>query len=389
MRVDFPTSLPHLPTVCSKSHRVKSVLPFLLLVLSLPAAFAQDRAEMERRLAALPAAPSVIDSAGIDAFKLNGAGASAKTVPVEGQAFSSAIHIHTTTKPAKPYAIQFAARTTGPIKKGDVLLATFWARGIEHSPDADESRTEFVLELGHEPYTKSGVLPAALDRGWSKYYVPCSAMGDIAAGEGTVGFRCGYDPQVIEIAALTVRNFGTAVDLKALPYTPTNYTGRAPDAAWRAAAAERIEKLRKGDLAITVTDAAGKPVPGANVRAVQTKHAFGWGTAVDAKQLLADDPDADGYRKVLLADFNKAVIENHLKWACGRTIARQARRLWHGCAGTASPCAGIASCGREKRIFPRMSSPFSTSRRRSEKASPRTSRTRSAHFAASSPSGMC
>ena len=78
---------------------------FFLLCLALSAA-AQDRAEMERRLAALPAdAPSVIAASGLDAFKLNGEGASAKTVAVEGRPFQSAIQIRTTTKPAKPYAI--------------------------------------------------------------------------------------------------------------------------------------------------------------------------------------------------------------------------------------------------------------------------------------------
>ena len=294
---------------------MKSLVLLFLVALSLSAAFSQDRAEMERRLAALPAdAPSVIAESGIDAFHLNGAGGSARTVQIEGQLFKTAIQIRTTTKPEKPYAIQLASQTTGPIKKGDVLLATFWARGLEHSAGADEARTEFVLELAHEPYTKSGVLPAALDGGWLKYYVPCSAAGDIAAGEGTVGFRCGYDPQVFEIAALTVRNYGTSVALKALPYTPATYTGRAPDAPWRKAAAERIEKIRKGDLAIRVTDAAGKAVPGAKVQVRQKRHAFAWGTAVDAKQVLADGADAERYRETLLADFNKAVIENHLKW---------------------------------------------------------------------------
>ena len=144
---------------------MKSFVPLVLAVLSVHAASAQDRAEMERRLAALPDAPSVIDPAGLDAFKLNGAGASAKTVPVEGWSFSSAIQIRTTTKPEKPYSIQLTTKTTGPIKKGDVLLATFWARGVEHSASADEARTEFVLELAHEPYTKGGILPAALDGG--------------------------------------------------------------------------------------------------------------------------------------------------------------------------------------------------------------------------------
>ena len=43
----------------------------------------------------------------------------------------------------KPYALQISAKTAGAIKKGDVLLATFWARAI----GAEEARTEFVLEL--------------------------------------------------------------------------------------------------------------------------------------------------------------------------------------------------------------------------------------------------
>ena len=91
----FPMPLPHLPTATSKTHRMKSFIPLVLAVLSVHAASAQDRAEMERRLAALPDAPSVIDPAGLDAFKLNGAGASAKTVPVEGRPFSRAIQIRT------------------------------------------------------------------------------------------------------------------------------------------------------------------------------------------------------------------------------------------------------------------------------------------------------
>ena len=294
---------------------MKSLLSLIVLVGSGASAFSQDRAEMEKRLAALPVeAPSVIAAGGLDGFTLNGAGASIKAVVVAGQAFSSAVQIRTMVKPEKPYSVQLTARTTGPIRKGDVLLATFWARGLEHSTAADEPRTEFVLELAHEPYTKSGVLPAALDEAWTKFYVPCYAVSDIAAGEGTVGFRCGYDPQVFEIAGLTVRNFGTSVKLDALPYTPSTYTGRAADAPWRKAAAERIEKIRKGDLTVAVADAAGKPVPGAQVRVVQKKSAFGWGTAVDAGHLLADGADADRYRATLLADFNKVVIENDLKW---------------------------------------------------------------------------
>ncbi len=270
---------------------------------------------MERRLEALPKeAASVIAPEGLAVFKLNGAGASMMSVPVAGQAFSQAVRVRTMVKPAKPYSVQLVARTAGPIAKGDVLLATFWARGLEHAVGMDESRTEFVLELGREPYTKSGLLPVALDGLWLKYYVPCAAMSDIASGEGTVGFRCGYDPQVFEIAELTLRNYGSSVKVSALPYTPATYIGRAADAPWRAMAAARIEQARKGDLTVMVRDAAGQPVPGATVEVRETRSAFGWGTSVDAETVLAEGADGDRYREVLRADFNKTVVENHLKW---------------------------------------------------------------------------
>ena len=88
-----------------------------------------------------------------------------------------------------------------------------------------------------------------------------------------------------------MRNFGWPVKLDALSYTSSTYTGRAADAPWRNAAAERIEKIRKGDLTIAVTDAAGKPVPDAQVRVIQKKHAFGWGTAVDAGTESTEDTE--------------------------------------------------------------------------------------------------
>jgi GH35 family endo-1,4-beta-xylanase len=44
------------------------------------------------------------------------------------------------------------------------------------------------------------------------------------------------------------------------------------------------------------------------------RHAYGFGSAINAKTLLTEGPDADRYREVIAHDFNKVVIENHLKW---------------------------------------------------------------------------
>lgn len=52
---------------------------------------------------------------------------------------------------------------------------------------------------------------------------------------------------------------------------------------WRARAEERIETHRKGDLVVEVHDANGNPLSGAAVRIEMQRHAFKFGTAVDAE----------------------------------------------------------------------------------------------------------
>ncbi len=95
-----------------------------------------------------------------------------------------------------------------------------------------------------------------------------------------------------------------------------SYPGRSPDAPWRKAALQRIEGLRKANLVVRVTGADGKPVPGARINVAMTKHAFGFGTAINHWKLFDEkDPSGrDKYRAAIRKHFNKAVIENGHKW---------------------------------------------------------------------------
>jgi endo-1,4-beta-xylanase len=87
------------------------------------------------------------------------------------------------------------------------------------------------------------------------------------------------------------------------------------DSGWREVATENIEKYRKGDLTVLVTDANGNPVPNADVRVAMKRHAYSFGTAIDSKLLLdSSHPDRDNYRNNILQLFNEAVPENILKW---------------------------------------------------------------------------
>ncbi|MEL7087436.1 MAG: endo-1,4-beta-xylanase, partial [Planctomycetota bacterium] len=82
-------------------------------------------------------------------------------------------------------------------------------------------------------------------------------------------------------------------------------------------ALERIEQHRKGDLAIEVLDARGRPVPNVDVEVEMTRHDFSFGVAISAAWLDKhwDTPAGEKYRETVLAHFNAVALENALKWS--------------------------------------------------------------------------
>jgi endo-1,4-beta-xylanase len=72
--------------------------------------------------------------------------------------------------------------------------------------------------------------------------------------------------------------------------------------------------VRKGDFAIAVVDAEGRPVPGAAVRVEQKKTAFQFGSALQMARIVGDTADNRSYRQKVLELFNAGGPENDLKW---------------------------------------------------------------------------
>ena len=79
---------------------------------------------------------------------------------------------------------------------------------------------------------------------------------------------------------------------------------------------ERIEKLRKGKLAVKVVDSQGNPVSNALVSVAQTRHEFLFGTALASDMFRPEATNAEviAYREHVKKYFNHAVTENALKW---------------------------------------------------------------------------
>lgn len=212
-----------------------------------------------------------------------------------------------------------------PIQQGDALLLVFWVRGVQSSEN--EGQVDYIFELTRAPWTKSLSQTRTFRRenGWQQWLVPFEAAESYGLGDGRFQINMGYLAQTFDIGGLAILNYGSQYSVDDLPQSSfhLDYEGRAPDAAWRSAAAARIADHRMGDLQVRVVDANGEPIEGATVDVAMNRHAFGFGTAV-AIDAMTGGRNGVTYREKLsnLAGdgrtFSIAVLENALKWGAWR-----------------------------------------------------------------------
>lgn len=258
---------------------------------------------------------SVLPNRSLQAFRLMGDLAHLARIELRDDVDApggNAIRVIGRNGAGQEWAIQLSQPTVAPVRRGDVLLARLWLRCIESM--TGEGSAGFVFERSGEPYTKDAEMRLGASRQWVEHFVPFRASEDYGPGEAVVSIRLGYDRQTIEIAGLSVVNYADELREEDLPRTELTYAGRESDAAWRREAETRIERHRKQDLRIRVVDEAGEAIEGASVEFEQMRHAFGFGTAVDAHHLLANTTDGERYRDTVAKHFNLAVFENDMKW---------------------------------------------------------------------------
>lgn len=146
---------------------------------------------------------------------------------------------------------------------------------------------------------------------WQQYRLVGRCTGKV--GE-QVEIWLGDSPGIVELAELRCLDFGVTAENAIPELRGAAYDGPNPD-DWRAPAQERIRRLRRGPLAVTVIDAAGKPVSGCAVEIVQTRSHFRFGTECGAEFILGDDPTSARLREELLRRFNTVTFPNEFKWS--------------------------------------------------------------------------
>ncbi|QDS99765.1 endo-1,4-beta-xylanase [Adhaeretor mobilis] len=94
---------------------------------------------------------------------------------------------------------------------------------------------------------------------------------------------------------------------------PPLYTGRDANAAWRAEADTRIDAVRKADLLVNVTDAAGVPLPGAAVAIEMQEHEYRFGTEAPFNSFTGSGSVNNTHKQKVLELFNTATPQ-HFSW---------------------------------------------------------------------------
>lgn len=244
-------------------------------------------------------------------------------VSVTGQPFASAVRVTTKVVPPSEWAFEVGTDATVSIKKGDVLFASVFVRAIKGQAETGEGRTTLDFQVKGGDWAKSVSHPIPITQTWRRIDIPFVSQRDTPAGGANVAFRLGYGIQTVEIGGLSILNFGNQVAVKDLPKTAIYYRGQEEDAPWRKAAFARIEKIRKGDLALQLVDRSGKPVSGIGLEVRLAKHAFPFGTAVPAQALFTGDAEEKKFKEVLQENFNRVTLENDLKWPYWETWSRK------------------------------------------------------------------
>lgn len=248
------------------------------------------------------------------------AGNVAIVTAVDGPRGQPAIQINVTKVAAEPYNVAVYAPTVGPLSKSDVVFVTFLARAIAPA----EAYLSVAIQ-GSEAtgWAKAFMTEFPITSEWQNFSMAFTndnlapkSGGSIPAGAATIELFVGYPLEVLQVSQVSMLNYGRSKNASDFPACCFNYTGRSPDASWRAPADARIQTLRKAGLAVrVVSHSTGKPVDGASVTTNMTRHLFRHGTCVVGGGMVTSD-SADGgiYRNHTRELFNHIGLCNGLKW---------------------------------------------------------------------------
>ena len=282
-------------------------LPLLLLALPLLAADPGYEAYYRDTITTLPGKPAPLFETS-EAARLGHYGegdtAAFSVIDTPDQPFAKAVHVTVKQRADPQWKVQLTTSPSlVPVKKGDVLFVAFSVRCTASTAETGGGGLFATLQQT-KTYESLASLNASPGKAWTRLYLRAVAEKEYPAQNVELVFHLGKYEQTLDFGGFVAVNLGQGIDLKQLPLTRVTYEGQAPEALWRKAALDRIEKIRKGDLDIRVLAADGTPVTNATVRVRMTRHAYQFGTFLE-DSALRETEDGKRYRETVARLFNR------------------------------------------------------------------------------------
>ncbi|MBE7053065.1 MAG: hypothetical protein E7391_02180 [Ruminococcaceae bacterium] len=237
-----------------------------------------------------------------------------EVVNVDGMPFDKALRFTATSIPKNSYSSCLEILPEEKFEVGDVGYLVLYTRLVSGGTnDSGEGVVEVTLQETESSGKKAAIQNTfTFNAEWKKTYIPYSVAAAVAGKSIRLHIRPSRAVQVIDVGGYELVNFGQAYTIDDMP-TSMFYAGMEEDAQWRRDALDRIEKVRKGDITITVKDANGNVIPDADIKLDMYETEFEWGTAIGGS-VIKNDENGDKYRQNLSKYFNGAVMESGHKW---------------------------------------------------------------------------
>lgn len=198
-----------------------------------------------------------------------------------------------------------------PVRKGQAVLLALDVRCPQGGRESGEGVWWAAIQRSVSPWDSIAFSDGPAGSGWRRFFVSGVADKDFDKGVLQISIHVSQQPQTLEFGGFACFVLPEGTDRSKLPFTKVTYPGMEPNAAWRAKAAQMIEKNRKAPLTIKVTR-QGRPVKGAVVSVRQTKSSYPWGTFLDLDP-TEDTPQAAKYRDLVPKLFNRVTVP--IYWA--------------------------------------------------------------------------
>ena len=216
--------------------------------------------------------------------------------------------------------VELGARLGRAVNRGEVAFITFYARAIRAAGDTGEAYFSVYAQKASPNWDKSLHEGLAVGADWQAFTLPFSWGAAYAATQASFVFGVGGFSQAIEIGGIQVIGLGLASPWtccrrrsSVTPGGPPTIPGGSKPPPGSTRSGRAISSSRS-----STTNARG--LEDVEVRVEQRRHAFPFGSALQAARLTAG-PAAEGqpddnaaYRHVVETLFNAGSLENDTKW---------------------------------------------------------------------------